>query len=215
MEHSQTKPKQEAGFFNPANAFTFARIPGAIFGLVLLSSESYQLAGVIIIALSALTDFFDGIIAREFDCVTEFGAMADTIADKTLMILVIIYALANYDQEILIVAVLAIELSSMGLAAYAKFKLNYPITVVWAGKKGMFMRMTFVCAMLMSEIGRLGSFATEIMYISWLAGSVLGFMSVCQYTLQCFNEPQPGKHDERGFWPHGHDSRTARFVRKF
>jgi CDP-diacylglycerol--glycerol-3-phosphate 3-phosphatidyltransferase len=36
--------------------------------------------------LAAITDFFDGLIARKYDLVIEFGKIADPISDKTLIL---------------------------------------------------------------------------------------------------------------------------------
>jgi CDP-diacylglycerol--glycerol-3-phosphate 3-phosphatidyltransferase len=36
--------------------------------------------------LAAITDFFDGLIARKYDLVSEFGKIADPISDKTLIL---------------------------------------------------------------------------------------------------------------------------------
>ncbi|MBR3897710.1 MAG: CDP-diacylglycerol--glycerol-3-phosphate 3-phosphatidyltransferase [Bacilli bacterium] len=44
----------------------------------------YIIAGVLFI-LASLTDFFDGMIARKYDLITDFGKMIDAIADKMLV----------------------------------------------------------------------------------------------------------------------------------
>ncbi|MBR3199304.1 MAG: CDP-diacylglycerol--glycerol-3-phosphate 3-phosphatidyltransferase [Bacilli bacterium] len=44
----------------------------------------YLIAGVLFI-LASITDFFDGMIARKYDLITDFGKMIDAIADKILV----------------------------------------------------------------------------------------------------------------------------------
>lgn len=44
----------------------------------------YPIAGVIFI-IASITDFFDGIIARKYNLITDFGKMIDAIADKILV----------------------------------------------------------------------------------------------------------------------------------
>ena len=44
----------------------------------------YPIAGVIFI-IASITDFFDGMIARKYDFITDFGKMIDAIADKILV----------------------------------------------------------------------------------------------------------------------------------
>lgn len=45
-------------------------------------STSEYAVSFVLLAISYLTDFFDGKIARKFNCVTDFGKMLDPIADK-------------------------------------------------------------------------------------------------------------------------------------
>lgn len=44
----------------------------------------YIIAGILFI-IASLTDFFDGIIARKYNLITDFGKMIDAIADKMLV----------------------------------------------------------------------------------------------------------------------------------
>jgi cardiolipin synthase len=59
-----------------------------------LINERNFLAACIVFGVAALTDFFDGYLARKWQAISEFGAMVDPLADKTLMILSYL-ALAN------------------------------------------------------------------------------------------------------------------------
>ena len=53
----------------------------------------YIIAGILFI-LASITDFFDGMIARKYNLITDFGKMIDAIADKILVnsILIILCA---------------------------------------------------------------------------------------------------------------------------
>ena len=51
-------------------------------GNILVDSK-YIIAGVLFI-IASLTDFFDGMIARKYNMVTDFGKMMDAISDKLL-----------------------------------------------------------------------------------------------------------------------------------
>ena len=51
---------------------------------------------VIVFALGAITDFFDGYLARKFDAMSDFGRMLDPIADK-LMVLICLVMLISAD----------------------------------------------------------------------------------------------------------------------
>ncbi len=67
------------------NALTFLRILLIIpFALALLA-ESYRLA-LAVFFVAAITDGFDGYLARHFNWRTRLGAIADPLADKALLI---------------------------------------------------------------------------------------------------------------------------------
>ncbi|QRY64598.1 CDP-diacylglycerol--glycerol-3-phosphate 3-phosphatidyltransferase [Gordonia sp. PDNC005] len=75
---------------NVANALTMFRIvlvPVFVVALFIDSGESttWRIAAFVIFAVAAITDQVDGRIARGWNLVTDFGKMADPIADKALI----------------------------------------------------------------------------------------------------------------------------------
>jgi CDP-diacylglycerol--glycerol-3-phosphate 3-phosphatidyltransferase len=74
---------------NIANALTVVRIAGVpLFGWLLLTQDGesigYRVASWVAFALLMITDRIDGDLARKYDLVTDFGKLADPIADKAL-----------------------------------------------------------------------------------------------------------------------------------
>lgn len=67
------------------NALTLLRILLVVPFAIALWSRDYRVA-LIIFFVAAATDAFDGFLAREFDWQTRFGAIADPLADKLLLI---------------------------------------------------------------------------------------------------------------------------------
>jgi CDP-diacylglycerol---glycerol-3-phosphate 3-phosphatidyltransferase len=79
----------QAGVRNLANALTVARLVMVpIFVVFLLSasgdSDGWRFAATAVFVLASLTDRFDGEVARRRGTVTDFGKIADPIADKAL-----------------------------------------------------------------------------------------------------------------------------------
>lgn len=75
--------------YNIANALTVLRIVGVpVFGWLLLAeggdSVGYRVAAWVAFGLLMITDKIDGDLARKHDLVTNFGKLADPIADKAL-----------------------------------------------------------------------------------------------------------------------------------
>jgi CDP-diacylglycerol--glycerol-3-phosphate 3-phosphatidyltransferase len=75
---------------NLANVLTGVRLVLVpIFLLVLFSGDGHETASRVgafaIFAIAVITDRLDGALARNYGMVTEFGALADPIADKTLV----------------------------------------------------------------------------------------------------------------------------------
>lgn len=52
-------------------------------------------AAVILYAAGALTDFFDGVIARKFDQVSEIGKLLDPLADRILIVALVVALVAR------------------------------------------------------------------------------------------------------------------------
>ncbi|MEV7417647.1 CDP-diacylglycerol--glycerol-3-phosphate 3-phosphatidyltransferase [Streptomyces sp. NPDC089919] len=80
----------QASLWNIANILTMVRIvlvPG--FVLLLLADGGYDPAWRSLawaaFAVAMITDLFDGHLARTYDLITDFGKIADPIADKAIM----------------------------------------------------------------------------------------------------------------------------------
>ncbi|MBQ9693867.1 MAG: CDP-alcohol phosphatidyltransferase family protein [Kiritimatiellae bacterium] len=88
------------------NAITFIRVPFILAFLVLalvhgwgvqcvhvrkvgeLPSDAWAWIALVCLTLSALTDLFDGALARKWKVVTKFGAMCDPLMDKVFYLIV-------------------------------------------------------------------------------------------------------------------------------
>jgi CDP-diacylglycerol--glycerol-3-phosphate 3-phosphatidyltransferase len=82
-------PPQTARLVNLPNALTVLRLAVVpLFAVLLLSDHGQSTAGrywaTLVFTLAIITDRYDGLIARRRGQVTEFGKLADPIADKAL-----------------------------------------------------------------------------------------------------------------------------------
>ncbi|GGT50715.1 CDP-diacylglycerol--glycerol-3-phosphate 3-phosphatidyltransferase [Actinomadura citrea] len=81
-----TPDPPQAGLWNIANALTLLRIALVPFfvWLFFLDGTGWRLAAFAVFAVASITDKIDGDIARARGLVTDFGKIADPIADKAL-----------------------------------------------------------------------------------------------------------------------------------
>jgi len=77
------------------NAVTFGRVPFVVLFMALAVAHAYApsaawlaVAATMSLAVAALTDLYDGKLARKWNVVSKFGAMADPLMDKVFYLVV-------------------------------------------------------------------------------------------------------------------------------
>ncbi len=148
-------------WFNPANLMTALRVALAPVVIVLLLYRgelpfgvSNTLTAGIVFILAALTDKADGYYARKNDSVTTLGQFLDPLADKLLMIPVMValwYVGYRNPPVILplwvVIVVVARELLISGIRIVGARKgISFPAS--WSGKAKMFTQIVVVCVLI-------------------------------------------------------------------
>lgn len=141
------------------NWLTFLRlvlIPVFIFFLVDPSRMSLNVAAVIFV-LAAVTDYADGIIARRYAAVTDFGKLFDPLADKILVMAALVMLVSVRDDSCvsfvpgwMVVLILAREFWVTGLRAYAAKDGNI-VAAKSGGKVKSFLQMIAILALLLHD----------------------------------------------------------------
>ncbi|MBQ9280220.1 MAG: CDP-alcohol phosphatidyltransferase family protein [Clostridia bacterium] len=116
------------------NILTILRFILIPFIIIAISEEQYILA-VILFTVSSITDVLDGVIARKFNFITDFGKLMDPVADKLTQIS-IIGTLCLYDiLPIWMVIVLVLKEFIMVVGAALLYKRkDVVVTSKWYGK---------------------------------------------------------------------------------
>ena len=76
------------------NFLSFLRIFFVLPIIYTLQSELYLLAAFLFF-LSSITDFMDGYLARKYELESELGAFLDLIADKILVVTILVLSLIH------------------------------------------------------------------------------------------------------------------------
>lgn len=93
----------------------------------------------IMILLSGLTDIADGIIARKFNMVSDFGKILDPIADKLTQFTMIICLSIKYPKMMFLVMLFIVKECIMGLLGYITIKSKDSVnSAKWYGKLSTF-----------------------------------------------------------------------------
>ena len=101
---------------NFINFITIARIFLAPIILVFLIFGNY-LACVLLFFLAGLTDYFDGYFARKYNAVSELGEILDPIADKILVVFILIGLSVELDSQLMALLSSLIIAREIGVAA--------------------------------------------------------------------------------------------------
>ena len=112
---------------NFINFITIARIFLAPIILVFLIFGNY-LACVLLFFLAGLTDYFDGYFARKYNAVSELGEILDPIADKILVVFILIGLSVELDSQLMALLSSLIIAREIGVAALRDYSARYNLS---------------------------------------------------------------------------------------
>ncbi len=165
------------------NALTIARlvlIPIFVF-LIVSSDGGHSWPAAIVFALAAITDQVDGFLARRWHVESEFGKVADPLADRLMIDAAVI--LLWWAGRLPWVA-LAIPARDIALVAGYKLVVDrgYELAVSFAGKAATWLLYASLCFVMVTEKG-----TKWPLWIFW-AGFALAVVSLVGYLLKAKRE---------------------------
>ncbi|MBT4518379.1 MAG: CDP-diacylglycerol--glycerol-3-phosphate 3-phosphatidyltransferase [Halieaceae bacterium] len=91
---------------NIPNALTFMRILmiPVLVVVFYLPFNNHLLVAAAVFALAAITDWFDGYLARKLEQLTPFGAFLDPVADKLMVSVALVLLVERYDTVVFTLA---------------------------------------------------------------------------------------------------------------
>ena len=115
------------------NVLTILRFVFVPIIVLLLSFNNYLLA-LILFTLSAVTDILDGIIARKYNVISDFGKLMDPLADKCTQIAVVLTLTIKNVIPIWIIIVLLIKETILIVGASFLYGKKLVVSSKWYGK---------------------------------------------------------------------------------
>lgn len=137
---------------NLPNKLTVSRCLMAIVFVAFMSFENVvaYLSGLVMFIIAAITDYYDGKIARERNLITNFGKLLDPVADKVLMVSAFVMLMQVPELHIpgwTIVVILAREFLVTGARSLAAVEGSVIAASVYGKRKTIF-QMTYVITFL-------------------------------------------------------------------
>lgn len=168
----QYSPEPRDIYFTVPNLISLLRIISIPFISVLVSRHEMVLA-LVVLALSAVSDGLDGLIARSFNQVSKIGQILDPIADR-LLIFCSILALGVADiipWWMLIVVGLRDLIMAILVLILAQHDYG-PLPVHFVGKAGTALLMISIVGLIFADLGTSTFF--HLLYIAALAAGIWG-----------------------------------------
>jgi len=117
------------------NIITLLRICLIPVIMKLYCADRDYVGAAIAIAASGLTDVVDGIIAREFDMVSDFGKALDPVADKLTQFAVMICLVTRFKLMLIPAVLIAVKELVTGIMSLAAVRKSGTVEgAVWHGK---------------------------------------------------------------------------------
>ena len=179
---------------NLPNVLTISRIVllAPLLIMIYLPNDQLNFISVILFILIALTDFFDGFFARRQNITSEFGKMLDPIADKLLVVgvLIILMIKGTIEDLSILPALLIIfrEIFISGLREFAANRNSHAsIDVSQVGKLKTAIQMLSLLLILSSLVLKNLTILLNIGIIFLWISMVLTLISGYKYYKSVFN----------------------------
>ncbi len=156
----------------------------AVIVLPILPDTWMRIIGAAIFILTALTDMLDGMIARRFNMITDFGKFIDPLADKFMVfgaMLAILYRF-DYLRPIFIWAALIVifrELAITSMRLIVSSNAGMVVAAAWLGKVKTVTQIICIVTILLEPVIIPESSALHDMYLfSYITTAAMIVMTI-------------------------------------
>jgi cardiolipin synthase (CMP-forming) len=168
------------------NLLSLVRLLGVPLFLWLLLGPEADGWAVVVLALSGVTDWADGKLARALGQSSKLGALLDPAADRLYIVATLVAFVLRDVIPLWVVAVLLVRELVLGLTLLALRRAGWPpLQVHYLGKAATFLLLyAFPLLLLADGQSPMASFAQPIAYALTIWGAVLYVLAGVLYVVQ-------------------------------
>lgn len=172
---------------NIPNALTLLRIflIPVLVVVFYLPFEGHQLAAAGIFALAAVTDWFDGYLARRLGQMTPLGAFLDPVADKLMVAVALVLLVERHDTILFTLAATVIISREIVISALREWMAELgertSVAVSYIGKLKTALQMISIIGLLAIDPARDGTWLLGLCYLLLYTAAVLTLWSMVAY----------------------------------
>ncbi len=203
----KVKSQRGPGILNLPNALTLSRIflTPLLVVILLTRIDGKEIYGAIIFAFAALTDYFDGYIARKRNQVTTIGKLLDPIADKLLTMSAFISLVElGLAPAWMVVIIVGREFAVSGIRGIAA-SLGHIMPANWFGKTKMVVHIFTILVLIVADtykehwllFGRFLLWVAMIVSLISALSYLVTFMSIRKKPRIVWKEEHEQQQEER------------------
>ena len=129
-----TENKYQNKIFTLPNILSFFRI-FLVIPIIVLYVQAQYVGVLIVLVISGLSDIVDGIIARKFNMVSDFGKALDPIADKLTQLVVLFCLISRFSYMAIPAIFLVVKELAAGITVLISIKKTKAVKGAdWHGK---------------------------------------------------------------------------------
>ena len=172
---------------NIPNALTMLRILliPVLVVVFYLPSQHHLLVAAGIFAFAAVTDWFDGYLARRLGQMTAFGAFLDPVADKLMVVIALVLLVERHDTLMFTLAACVIIGREIVISALrewmAELGQRTSVAVSYIGKVKTGFQMVAITALLAIDPARDEGWLLALSYVVLYTAAVLTLWSMFIY----------------------------------
>ena len=150
-----------------------------------LPFQHHLLVAAGIFAVAAITDWFDGYLARRLGQMTAFGAFLDPVADKLMVVIALVLLVERHDTLLFTLAACVIIGREIVISALREWMAELgertSVAVSYIGKVKTAFQMVAITALLAIDPARDGNWLLAACYVVLYAAAVLTLWSMVVY----------------------------------